>query len=63
MLNVWAVFRKDFENNVAKFSRNSAKAGTVVFPFGPLALVKSAKIGIEANSDIGSDEQSTAKIG
>ena len=50
-------------DDIAELSGNRTDAGAVMFALSALPLVESAEVWIEANSDVGSDEQSPAKIG
>ena len=52
MFDVRTVFGKDRVNDIAELTGNRADTGAVVFAFGTLALVESAEIGVEADSDV-----------
>ncbi len=62
MFDVRPIYGKDRVNDIAELTGNRADTGAVVFAFGTLALVESAEIGVKANGDVGSDEQSTTQI-
>ena len=62
MFDVRPIFGKDRVNDIAELTGNRAETSAVVFTFGTLALVESAEIGVKANGNIGSDEQSPAQI-
>ena len=52
VFDVRAIFSKNCVDDVAKLTGDRAETGTVVLAFGTLALVESAEIRIEADSDI-----------
>ena len=62
MFDVRTIFGKDRVNDIAELPRNRAETSAVMFAFGTLALVESTEIRIEANGNVGGDEQSTTQI-